>query len=59
MHVRTQQTWQTLQIIVLNERINSIKQKITNQFLHTSAQVEQYILNTLYMLTLVNLNFSF
>ncbi|XP_025409187.1 Bardet-Biedl syndrome 1 protein isoform X2 [Sipha flava] len=39
MHVRTQQTWQTLQIIVLNERINSIKQKITNQFLHTSAQL--------------------
>lgn len=43
MHVRTQQTWQTLQIIVLNDRMNSIKQKITNQYLHTSAQVEQYL----------------
>lgn len=40
MHVRTQQTWQTLQIIISNERMNSIKQKVTNQFLHTSAQVE-------------------
>lgn len=43
MHVRTQQAWQTLQTIVLNERINSIKQKITNQFLHTSAQVRQRV----------------
>lgn len=39
MHTRTQQTWQTLQILVSNERMNSIKQKVTNQFLHTSAQV--------------------
>lgn len=39
MHTRTQQSWQQLQIIVSNERMNSIKQKISNQFLHTSAQV--------------------
>lgn len=39
MHVRTQQTWQRLQILVANERIDSIKRKITNQCLHTSAQV--------------------
>lgn len=42
MHLRTQHTWQKLQIIVASERINSIKQKITNQFLHASAQVKQY-----------------
>jgi len=39
MHVRTQQTWQILQMLVSNERLNSTKQKITSQFLHTSAQV--------------------
>ncbi|XP_029343319.1 Bardet-Biedl syndrome 1 protein isoform X2 [Acyrthosiphon pisum] len=39
MHVRTQQTWQLLQIVVSNERLNSIKQKVTSQFLHTSAQL--------------------
>lgn len=46
MHVRTQETWKRLQIMVLNERTNSIKQKITNQYLHTSAQVI-YIYNNI------------
>ncbi|XP_050438790.1 Bardet-Biedl syndrome 1 protein homolog [Adelges cooleyi] len=39
MHVRTQQSWRKFQIKLLSERINSIKQKITNQFLHTSVQL--------------------
>ncbi|XP_050531535.1 Bardet-Biedl syndrome 1 protein isoform X2 [Daktulosphaira vitifoliae] len=39
IHVRTQQAWQRFQITILNERMNSIKQKITNKLLHTSAQL--------------------